>query len=132
MMLPRAWAGLLAVIGTALTTAAAPTSGSDTEALLYTIYAGPVLELRAISPSGTGARSVAKLANVPGIYRVALSPDATILGAEGDGRRDKGRARRLACSAAAVARLPAVELQPAEGRLGALVHASVSSVTPRV
>jgi len=84
-MLPRAWAGLLAVTGTALTTAAAPTSRSDTEALLYTIYAGPALELRAISPSGSGARSVAKLANVPAIYRVALSPDATILAAEGDG-----------------------------------------------
>jgi Tol biopolymer transport system component len=84
-MLPRAWAALLALIGTALITAAAPTRRSETETLLYTAHAARGLELRATSPDSTAARTVVTLAHVPGIYRVALSPDATILAAQGAG-----------------------------------------------
>ena len=84
-MLPRACAALLALIGTTLTTAATPTGRGETEALLYTTYAGRGLELRAISPDGIAASSVVKLAHVPGIYRIALSPNAKILAAQGEG-----------------------------------------------
>jgi Tol biopolymer transport system component len=84
-MLWRACVALAAVIGTLLTTAATRSGGSDTALLLYTTYAGRALELRAISLDGTGARTVVRLAHVPGIYRVALSPDRKILAAQGDG-----------------------------------------------
>jgi Tol biopolymer transport system component len=70
---PRAWVAPLAVVGTVLTTAAM-TSRSDSQALVYTAGNIQALELRAISPDGTGARTMAKLGDRL-IYDVTLSPD---------------------------------------------------------
>jgi hypothetical protein len=45
MMLPRAWAGLPGRHWDGADNRGGPASRSDTEALLYTIYAGPALEV---------------------------------------------------------------------------------------
>jgi Tol biopolymer transport system component len=73
-MRPRAWVVAACAVGTVLTTAAT-TSGSDSQALLYTATNVEALELRAISPDGTDARTVAKLGDRLS-YGVTLSPDA--------------------------------------------------------
>jgi Tol biopolymer transport system component len=83
-MRPRAWAAPLAVLVT-LPATAATTSGSDSQSLLYTTDGQRGLELRAISPDGTGTRPLVSLAHVRGIYRIALSPDQRTLAAQGDG-----------------------------------------------
>jgi Tol biopolymer transport system component len=81
-MRPGAWAAPLAVLVTLSTTAA--TSASESQALLYTTYGQRGLELRAISPEGTAARTVVSLAHLRAIYRVALSPDRKTLATQGD------------------------------------------------
>jgi Tol biopolymer transport system component len=72
-MRPRAWVVPLAVVGTVVTTAAT-SSESDSQALVYTAGRGQALELRAISPGGTGARTMANLGDEL-IDDVTLSPD---------------------------------------------------------
>jgi Tol biopolymer transport system component len=84
-MLLRGWAAPLAVVGIVLPTAATLTGESESEALLYTAYGVRGLEVRAISPDGTGVRTIVNLAHVPGIYRVALSPNDKTLAAQGTG-----------------------------------------------
>ena len=81
-MLPRAVATTLALIGTVLVAMPASTGANDAQALLYTAYRSGTLELRAISPEGTGARTVVSLAG--DTYAVALSPDRKTLAAEGE------------------------------------------------
>jgi hypothetical protein len=83
-MLSRAWVAPLAVVGTVLTAPATLTGESGSDALLYTAYSPRGLEVRAISPEGTGARTIVDLAHVPGIYRVALSPNGETLAAQGN------------------------------------------------
>jgi Tol biopolymer transport system component len=80
---PRAWVVPIAAVGTVLT-AAAKTSGSDSQALLYTAGRVQALELRAISPDGTGARTMAKLGDGV-IYDVTLSPDRQAAAVVDDG-----------------------------------------------
>ena len=81
-MRPRAWVVPIAAVSTVLTTAAKP-SGRDSPALLYTAGRVEALELRAISPDGTGARTIAKLGNGY-IYDVTLSPDGQSAASLGD------------------------------------------------
>jgi Tol biopolymer transport system component len=83
-MLSRVWVAPLAVVGTVLTAPATLTGESESDALLYTAYSPRGLEVRAISPEGTGARTIVDLAHVPGIYRVALSPNGKTLAAQGN------------------------------------------------
>jgi Tol biopolymer transport system component len=85
-MLSRASAASLAVLSTALATAATPAGSSESGALLYRTNSASGLEVRAISPDGSGARTIVTLTDVPGrfIYRVALSPNGKTLAAQDD------------------------------------------------
>jgi Tol biopolymer transport system component len=73
-MLPRAAGTTLALAGMVLVAMPASTGASDTQALLYTAYRSGALELRAISPDGTRARTIAKLGD-RFTYGVTLSPN---------------------------------------------------------
>ena len=63
----------IAAVGTLLA-GVAKTSGSDSQALLYTVRRDQAVELRAISPAGTDARTMATLGD-RFIYDVTLSPN---------------------------------------------------------
>ena len=73
-MVPRAAGTTLALAGMVLFAMPASTGASDTQTLFYTAYGGGALELRAISPAGTGARTVVKLGDTF-TYGVTLSPN---------------------------------------------------------
>ena len=74
----------LALIGMVLVTMPTSTGASDTQILLYTVYRNGALELRAISPDGTRARTVVKVGD-RFTYGVELSPNRKRLAAQGDG-----------------------------------------------